>query len=88
MLVLLSSSHIHSKGVAMKGYVVQLKLTNEFLNFQGLAVGSINHAIVFSSEDDAIVVARSQEGDTVVLPHEYTPTEGRIGTYYDYHRSF
>jgi hypothetical protein len=72
----------------MTGYIVQFKNTNEFVNSQGLRVNNIAYAVVFSTEDDAIIVACSQDDDTVVLPHEYTPKDGRVGTYFEYHRNF
>jgi hypothetical protein len=72
----------------MKGYIVQLKETQEYVNFQGLAVDGIKNAAIFSSEEDACAAARAQDCDTVVVPHEYVFTDNRAGTYYDYHRTF
>jgi len=72
----------------MKGFIVQFKDTNEYVNGQGLRVDNIKHAVVFDREEDAILVAGGQGCDTVVLPHEYTLSDSRVGTYHEYHRTF
>jgi hypothetical protein len=69
----------------MTGYVIQIDATN-FLNWQGLGVEDIAHAVLITSRDEADTLAAGYQGARVIeqeMTSDNSPV--KMGTFFAYH---